>query len=112
MRARCGAAAAVPPLLSSFSEESLKAARAAAPELPRALLLEEIPPDWEARLARLGCVAIDADFRALDAPLVAAAHGAGYKVVTYTPNEPEVVASLSAWGVDLVITDAIDRVAP
>jgi glycerophosphoryl diester phosphodiesterase len=76
------------------------------------LLFEEIPPDWESRLARLDCVAIDANFRALGAPLVAAAHRAGYKVLTYTPNEPEVIASLSAWGVDLVITDAIDRVAP
>ncbi len=54
---------------------------------PRALLLEEIPPDWEARLARLECVAIDANFRALNEPLVAAAHRAGYKVLTYTPNE-------------------------
>lgn len=104
--------AATPPLLSSFSEESLMAARGAAPELARALLLEEIPPDWESRLARLECVAIDANFRALNEPLVAAAHRAGYKVLTYTPNELEVIESISAWGVDLVITDAIDRVAP
>jgi glycerophosphoryl diester phosphodiesterase len=104
--------AATPPLLSSFSEDSLAAARAVAPELARALLLEEIPPDWESRLARLDCVAIDANFRAIGGPLVDAAHRAGYKVLTYTPNEPEVIASLSAWGVDSVITDAIDRVRP
>ena len=36
-------AASVPPLLSSFSEEALAAARDAVPELKRALLVERIP---------------------------------------------------------------------
>ncbi len=104
--------AAIAPLLSSFSEESLAAARAAVPELRRALLLEEIPGDWERRLASLGCVAIDVDYVALDATLVAAAHRAGYRVLTYTPNDPAVVATLREWQVDSIITDAIDRIAP
>jgi len=104
--------AEVAPLLSSFSEEALLAALGAAPELPRALLLEKVPLDWESRLARLKCVAIDADFRVLDATLVDAVHRAGYKVITYTPNEAEAIAALEGWGVDAIITDAIDRVAP
>lgn len=104
--------AAVQPLLSSFSEDALAAARDAVPELPRALLLERIPPDWEARLSHLECVAIDADFNVVDQALVADAHRAGFKVLTYTPNDPAVIASLSAWGVDVVITDAIDVVKP
>lgn len=37
--------AAVPPLLSSFSEVALEAARLAAPGLPRALLLDRLPAD-------------------------------------------------------------------
>ncbi|HEY5308854.1 MAG TPA: glycerophosphodiester phosphodiesterase, partial [Casimicrobiaceae bacterium] len=36
----------VPPLLSSFDEASLVAARDAVPTLPRALLLDELPGDW------------------------------------------------------------------
>ena len=104
--------AGTPPLLSSFSEEALAAARAAAPELQRALLLERIPENWRERMARLDCVAIDADFRELTAELVAAAHEAGHKVISYTPNDPKVVAKLAGWGVDLVITDAIDVVKP
>src|SRR5207244_10088029 len=48
----------VPPLLSSFSESALEAARQAAPALPRALLALRLPADWAARLARLGCVAL------------------------------------------------------
>jgi len=104
--------AAVQPLLSSFSEVSLAAARAAAPELGRALLLEKIPPDWRARLERLDCIAIDPDYQELDAALVRAARDAGYRVLTYTPNEPNVIARLLDWGVDTVITDAIDAVRP
>jgi len=104
--------ARVPPLLSSFSEEALDAARNAVPELERALLVEDIPPDWQARLKRLQCIALDCKHRELDARIVAAAHGAGYKVVTYTPNDPEVVARLVEWGVDCVITDAIDVIRP
>jgi glycerophosphoryl diester phosphodiesterase len=105
-------AAAIPPLLSSFSEEALAAAREAAPDLQRALLVERIPPDWEVRLLRLGCVGLDTDYRALDAGIVTTAKAAGYKVLTYTANDPAAVADLGAWGVDAIITDAIDVIAP
>ena len=104
--------ASIPPLLSSFSEEALATARTAVPELQRALLLERIPPDWNERLARLGCIAIDADYRELDAGMVSAALNAGYQVLTYTANDPRVVAELVAWGVDAIITDAVDVIRP
>ena len=103
--------AEVPPLLSSFAEESLAAARDAVPALPRALLLDDVPADWKARLARLGCVAVDVDHQQLTADLVAAARAAGYRVLCWTPNEAERIAELAAWGVDGIITDAVDRVA-
>jgi len=104
--------AQVPPLLSSFAEDALAAARAAAPELPRALLVEEVPADWQARLARLQCIALNADWRALETETVAAVHRSGYRVLTYTPNDPQRVAQLLAWGVDAIITDALDLVRP
>ena len=100
------------PLLSSFAEASLAAARAAVPEFPRALLFERIPPDWKARLSQLECVAIDTNYSSVDAELVGAAHRAGYKVLTYTPNDPAMVATLLGFGVDGIITDAIDRISP
>lgn len=103
--------AAVAPLLSSFSEEALAAAQATAPDLPRALLVERIPADWRERLARMQCVAIDTDFRELDADIVGAAHEGGYRVLTFTPNDVEVVRKLAEWGVDGIITDAIDSVS-
>jgi len=104
--------AAVAPLLSSFSEDSLQDASEVAPELQRALLLGRIPADWKARLIRLGCVAIDTNHRQLSEEIVAAAHDAEYKVLTYTPNEPALVERLVGWGVDGIITDAIDVIRP
>ena len=104
--------APVPPLLSSFSEEALAAAQSATPELQRALLVDEIPQDWPARLSRLECVALDADYKVLTAEIVRRARDSGYKVMTYTANEPQIVARLLGWGVDVVITDAVDVVRP
>jgi glycerophosphoryl diester phosphodiesterase len=76
------------------------------------MLYEHIPADWKDRLSRIECVAIDTDYRELDAAIVAAAHEAGYKVLTYTANDPAVVSRLAAWNVDGIITDAIDVVRP
>ena len=104
--------ARVQPLLSSFSEEALAAAQVAVPELLRAMLYEHVPADWKERLSRLECVALDTDYRELDAALVAAVHEAGYKVLTYTANDPAAVRRLAAWNVDGIITDALDVVRP
>ncbi len=101
----------VPPLLSSFSEDALAAARDAAPALPRALLVDTVPADWQDRLARLGCVALDVDHAALFADVVAEVRRAGHRVLAFTPNGTERVAELAAWGVDGIITDAVDRIA-
>ena len=105
-------ATSLKPLLSSFSEEALAAARDAVPELDRALLVERVPKDWLERLSRLGCIALDSDYRELDEARVAAAHAAGYRLLTYTPNDPGVVSKLAAWDLDGIITDAIDLVRP
>ena len=101
----------IPPLLSSFSEDALAAAREAAPALPRALLADTLPADWHARLERLGCVALDLDHVALTAELVKTIHAAGFRLLTFTPNAPDRIAELAAWGVDGIITDAVDHVA-
>ena len=82
------------------------------PALPRALLIDEaIPSDWPDRLARLGCIALDVDHELLSREIVANVHRQGFRVCCYTPNEPARVAELGAWGVDTIITDAIDVIA-
>jgi len=100
----------VVPLLSSFSEAALAAARDAAPELPRALLVKTVPDDWRQRCRVLGCVALDAHHAGVDASLVQAVHAEGMRMITYTVNDPERVLWLESIGVDAVITDAVDRI--
>ena len=103
-------AAPIAPLLSSFSEITLGAAREAAPELPRAYLTDDLPADWRERLARLGCIAIDIEHTLLTETRVAEFHQAGLRVATWTPNDSTRVQMLLDWGVDTVITDAVDRI--
>jgi glycerophosphoryl diester phosphodiesterase len=108
---RCGAMQP-PPLLSSFSETALEGAREAASGLPRALLLDKLPDDWLARCQRLGCVALDCNWRLLSPEIVAKAHEHSLYVLCYTCNEPEVVARLAAMGVNTIITDLVLEISP
>ncbi|MFP3889139.1 glycerophosphodiester phosphodiesterase [uncultured Ralstonia sp.] len=106
------AGADVPPLLSSFSEAALAAARDAAPELPRALLLDKLPADWLDRLRALDCVALDANHRELTPEIIAAAHAAGFRVSCYTVNDVARAQLLWGAGLDGLITDWVDRISP
>jgi glycerophosphoryl diester phosphodiesterase len=103
--------AALPPLLSSFSPLALAAAGETAPELPRALLLDDLPEDWLERCTALGCVALDARHCALDAARIAQAHDASLRVLAYTVNDAARADALFAAGLDGLITDAVDRIA-
>jgi glycerophosphoryl diester phosphodiesterase len=104
--------AAVPPLLSSFSEDALAAAGRVVPWLPRALLVDRLPDDWLERVRRLGCVALDANHASLTEAVVARAHAERLRVLTYTVNDPARATLLRGWGVDCVITDAVDLLRP
>ncbi len=98
----------VPPLMSSFSLEALHAAKAAAPALPRAVLFEYLPPDWLNHAKVLEAVAVVPHHAVLDAVVMAQAHAAGLRVLTYTVNEPERAQALWAAGLDGLITDKVD----
>lgn len=98
----------VPPLLSSFSATALEAALETVPALPRAWLTETLPADWRERCRALGCVAIDAKHALLRESVVREAHAAGLRVAAWTVNDVKRAADLAAWGVDTVITDAVD----
>ena len=97
------------PLLSSFSVDSVAAARDAAPGLPRALLLDALTPGWFDQAQALGCVAVVADFMLIDAAWVERLHAAGLLALAYTVNDAAVAERLFSWGVDALFTDAVDR---
>lgn len=103
---------AVWPLLSSFSVNALTSARDAAPEVPRALLLEHLSPGWLDTALNLACVAVVGHHPKLDADHISQAHAAGLKVLTYTVNDAERAQVLWAQGLDGLITDAVDSLTP
>jgi len=100
------------PLLSSFSDVALAAARDAAPDLPRGYLLDTVPDDWQAQARALGAIAIHTNHRHLTAPLAAAIKAAGFGLFCYTINDPARARELLAWGVDGFCTDRIDLIPP
>ncbi|MCC7114180.1 MAG: glycerophosphodiester phosphodiesterase [Burkholderiales bacterium] len=100
----------VPPLLSSFSAVALEAALEAAAALPRAGLTETLPADWRERCRALGCIALDAKHTLLTEEVVGTAHGSGLRVAAWTVNDAARVTALASWGVDAIITDAVDAI--
>jgi glycerophosphoryl diester phosphodiesterase len=100
------------PVLSSFSPLALAAARQAEPQLPRGLLVGRLPKHWREMLADLECVALHASYRALSARVVDEAHRAGVAVLAWTVNDRRLAQKLLHWGVDCLVTDRLDRIAP
>ena len=100
------------PLLSSFSFEALGRAREVSPALARGFLVGKIPPDWQARLRELQCTALHTNYKHLVQPAAAAVRAAGYAVLVYTVNEPNDAKRMRSWGVDCIVTDALDRIGP
>jgi glycerophosphoryl diester phosphodiesterase len=100
------------PLLSSFAEAALVAVRDVAPELPRAYLTDQLPDDWRERVQRTGCIAVDVKHTLLSRARVGEFNASGLRVCAWTVNDPARAADLLAWGVDTVITDAVDLIPP
>ncbi len=98
-----------PPFVSSFSEISLAAARAAAPAIPRGFLTEDFPADWAARCAALGCATFHPHHKPITREKARSVREAGFRLLTYTVNEPARCKALLSWGVESVITDYPDR---
>ena len=97
-------------LLSSFSIEALLAAQEAAPEVPRAWLVDVVPADWASRLRRLGASALHLNARFLTQAQAVAVKDAGYGLFCYTVNEPDQARALRAIGVDAICTDRLDLI--
>jgi glycerophosphoryl diester phosphodiesterase len=100
------------PLLSSFSYVALAAAREAAPALPRGLLFDALPTDWQAQAQALECISIHVSHRQLTAAQVDAIGAAGFRLMAYTVNDLQRAQELLGWGVDAICTDRIDLIGP
>ncbi len=104
--------AAVPPLLTSFHPEALQAAQAAAPQLPRGLLLDTLWDGWEDVAARLQCLAIVCNHALWNEALVFRVHGMGMRALSYTVNDEWAAARLRRLGTDGIVTDRVDLFSP
>ena len=100
------------PLLSSFSMDALAAARDAAPDVPRAWLLDRIPADWQEQARALQAVSINTNHQHLTLELAASIKAAGFGLFCYTVNDPDRAREILLWGVDGFCTDRIDLIGP
>ncbi|MGC2854917.1 glycerophosphodiester phosphodiesterase family protein [Novispirillum sp. DQ9] len=109
-RAVAGIAAALwpadrpPPLLSSFSRESLAVARDTAPALPRALIADRLPGDWKEAALILGLKAVHLGPAASREEIVTAVSG-GAAVAVWTINDATRAAALFRHGASAVFCD-------
>jgi glycerophosphoryl diester phosphodiesterase len=103
----------LPPLLSSFSEVALEAAMNEAPELPRALLIEEaVPADWRDRLERLQCGGLNLNHKYTTLSIAQAVRQAGYTLAIWTVNDTARARELLDWGCNAIVTDEIKTISP
>jgi glycerophosphoryl diester phosphodiesterase len=102
----------LPPVLSSFSIAALEAAQQAAPELPRGLLVEDVPVDWEGTAQRLKCVAVHCDYQKLTEETAKKITAAGYGLLCWTVDDPAAATRLLGWGVNCLVTNALKVIGP
>ena len=95
-------------VLSSFSAQALHAAAEEAPQLPRAMLVEALPTDWQRRMTESGALALHASARALTADARAAVLAGGFSLACYTVNRRDDGERLFALGVTAIFTDRPD----
>ena len=96
------------PLVSSFSEEALVAARRVAPQLPLGYLCVRPPEDWMRRMDAVAAYSLHCSARKLEDSVLATARAAGIPVLCFTVNDRQDAEALLARGVTAVFSDRID----
>lgn len=96
------------PLFSSFDPAALEGARSAAPDGPRARLLDTLHSGWLQEAQTLGCCAVVLNHHLVDAQQIALIQAAKLQTWVYTVNDVERARALFALGVHSVITDRLD----
>lgn len=99
------------PLVSSFCEAALQAARAVVPTLTLGCLFERVPTDWRERLRRLGAATLHCDAGLVDDGVIAEARACDIPLLCYTVNDPVLASALFVRGVTAVFTDRIDLIS-
>lgn len=97
-------------IISSFKWDELKKMRERNPDIKIAVLTEEDPVEAIAIAKELNAVAINPNFKTLTAEKTSQLQDEGFKVFTWTVNEPNDIKSMMDFGVDGIITNYPERV--
>ena len=97
-------------IISSLNWDELKEMRKLNPDVAIAVLTEENPIDAIPMAKELQAVAINPYFKKLDLDVANQIHDAGFKIYTWTLNEPEDIDAMKKLAVDGIITNFPERV--
>ena len=97
-------------IISSFNWDELKEMRKYNPNVAIAVLTEENPVDAIPVAKELNAVAINPYFKNLDLEKANEIRDAGFKIYTWTVNEPADIDAMKRIGVDGIITNFPERV--
>ena len=97
-------------IISSFNWDELKAMRQFNPNVAIAVLTEENPLDAIPVAKELNAIAINPYYKELDLDIANQIHDAGFKIYTWTVNEPEDINAMKRIAVDGIITNFPERV--
>ena len=97
-------------IISSFNWDELKEMRKLNTDVAIAVLTEENPIDAIPMAKELQAVAINPYFKKLDSEVANQIHDAGFKIYTWTVNEPEDIDAMKKLAVDGIITNFPERV--
>lgn len=94
-------------VLASFNVDTLAGLRNAAPELPRLVIIRDLPEDTVALILEFGAIGVVTSPPAVeqDPAVVDRIHEAGFGILLYTLNKKQSWQSALALGVDGIITD-------
>ncbi|WP_350286338.1 glycerophosphodiester phosphodiesterase family protein [uncultured Croceitalea sp.] len=97
-------------VISSFNWDELQAMRELNPDIAIAVLTEDNPIDAVEVAKELKAVAINPYYKTLTKENVQQIHDKGFKIYTYTVNEPKDIQEVVALGVDGIFSDFPDRI--
>jgi len=97
-------------IISSFNWDELRAMRNLNPDVAIAVLTEDKPEDAIPVAKELNAVAINPNHKKLNRKNNLAIKEAGFKIYTWTVNDPEDIKKMKRFGVDGIITNYPDRV--
>nr|WP_299168198.1 glycerophosphodiester phosphodiesterase family protein [uncultured Allomuricauda sp.] len=97
-------------IISSFKWDELRKMRELNKDVQIAVLTEEDPLEAIAVAKELNAVAINPNYKTLNEENTAKIHEEGFKIYTWTVNEPEDIQKMKDYGVDGIITNYPERV--